>query len=150
MTDHWRKSQYDACKCTVLHPCTPSCPLRCTGSKIGGVSTLLRGWNFKELLRNKLSLTRGWANNIEQISLNWALFLSLLCVRVSPVMMTNEWGEAFIWTKAFSHLCCKLVIHIQKSRLKLDCIEGRCLRSGPRGSRLRWQNLRLNTRTRNY
>jgi hypothetical protein len=70
------------------------------------------GWNFKGLLRNQLSLTRGWPEVpsmalIIQVLNMWAwpeLFsLSQLCI---TLVMANEWEWAFFWPIEFSHLCC--------------------------------------------
>ncbi len=102
----------------------------------------LWGWNFKELLRNKLRLTWGWAEvlsmaHIGQILnrfLAWPELFSLSLLWISLVT-ANELEEAFLWPIAFSHLCCDT-----QTRISLH-----------RGARpevsLRWQDLRLNTCT---
>jgi hypothetical protein len=102
---------------------------------------VLRGWNSKELLRNKLRLTWGWAEVLPVAPLvhilnRWAWTglwsLSPLCV---SLVIANKWDEAFFWPIAFSHLCGDT-----QTRLRLH--KG----AWPIVS-LRSQDLRLNTRT---
>ncbi len=72
-----------------------------------------RDWNFKELLRSKLTLTWVWAEVLSMAStvhiLNWWVwpeFFSLSLLRVSP-LKTSEWEKAFFWPIAgMNAMCC--------------------------------------------
>jgi hypothetical protein len=61
-----------------------------------------RGWNCKELLRNKRRFTWGWA---EVLSMDHTV----------QIQHWTVWGGALFWPIAFSHLCCdtqkRMILH---------------------------------------
>ncbi len=77
---------------------------------------------FKEILHNRLSLTRGltWVSVHGSYCSNIELTYTLLSVLlgVFPVK-TNEWEEAFFWPTAVSDLCCDTIETEPRPRLRL-------------------------------
>jgi hypothetical protein len=84
-------------------------------------SRVCRGWNFEELLRSaqqtQVDLRLRWGSvHVHVQILNWLAWpelfsLPLLCV---SLVMANEWGGAFFWPIAFSHLCCACDTQMRK------------------------------------
>ncbi len=82
-----------------------------------------RGWNFKELLRNKLRFTWGGAElSMAYTGKYWTWWpdLSLLSVPIMNLYSDGKWKskgrDAFFWPIAFSHLYDRTLgqIHIHR------------------------------------